>query len=129
MSDKPDKIFARGIFFDLPSDKAPTFIKGKISMKVHEAIKFMEEYQNVGGYINLDLKVSAGGKPYVELNTFKPEPKPKEFKPAEPRTTETAQVALDKEFDAKEAKEFERPKEVDGIEYPTEEINPDEIPF
>ncbi|MGI9118441.1 MAG: hypothetical protein ACR2IQ_02740 [Minisyncoccia bacterium] len=73
-----EKIFADGFHFDLPNEttkeKAP-FIKGKISIKVSEAIEFLKKHENLGGYVNLDLKKSQKGTLYLELNQYKkPEP-------------------------------------------------------
>lgn len=86
---------ARGFFFDRPSEKSPEFVKGRMSIKVEEAIPFLQESKNDKGYVNLDLLVSKAGKLYLKLNDFKPK-------------------------DSQENK---------GIEYPTEEINPEDVPF
>ena len=74
-----DKIFAEGIYFSAPNEKAPDFVKGKLSFKVLDAIKFLEANVNNAGYVNCDIKESKGGKIYVELNTFKVE-KPESLK-------------------------------------------------
>lgn len=65
-----DKIFADGFRFDKPREGAPTFVKGRLSIKSPEAISFIKKYAQ-GGWVNLDLKLSQGGKLYLELNTFK----------------------------------------------------------
>lgn len=70
-----DKIFAQGIFFDKPSDKAPEFVKGKISFKVEEAVAFLQENTNSKGYVNLDLLKSQAGKLYLQVNDWEPEKK------------------------------------------------------
>ena len=66
-----DKIFADGIRFERRPEKAPEWVKGKISFKVDDAIKFLTENKNDRGWVNLDLKQSKDGKLYLELNTFK----------------------------------------------------------
>jgi len=71
MSDQ--SILADGFFFDRPSETAPEFVKGKISIKVDKAVPFLEEYANEKGYVNLDLLVSKEGKPYLKLNQWKPQ--------------------------------------------------------
>ena len=71
-----ETIFADGIFFDKPREGAPDFVKGRVSIKVEEAVKFLQAHKNEKGYVNLDLlKAKEGGKLYFKLNTFKPEKK------------------------------------------------------
>ncbi len=108
-----EKIYPKGIFFELPQTNAPDYIKGKLSVKVADFVQFLNDHQNVGGYVNLDLKVSKeAGKGYVQLNTWKPTDK--QHKPAP----------------AKEVKDVPDNLHVASeVEYPEEEINPDEIPF
>lgn len=67
-----DTIFAKGFFFERPSDKSPEFVKGKISIKVEDAISFLTEHKNEKGYVNLDLLMSKdSNKPYLKLNQWK----------------------------------------------------------
>lgn len=95
-----DKIFGEGIIFKRPRDGAPSFVKGNISVKVEEFIKFLNTHTK-NGWVNLDLKESQGGKLYLELNTW-----------------------------SKEEKKLETPKTVtQQVEYPKDIINPDDIPF
>lgn len=68
---KPEKIFTEGMIFKLPNEKAPDFIKGSLSFKVTEFIDFLKKHDNKG-WVNIDLKVSTGGKAYAEINTWKP---------------------------------------------------------
>ena len=68
-----EKIFIGGMRFDLPSEKAPDFVKGKISIKVSDFIEFAEKNQTTSGWINIDLKVGKSGRGYAELNTWKPQ--------------------------------------------------------
>lgn len=72
MAEKKDKIFADGFRFEKPREGSPEFVKGRISVKVPEAIAFLEQHQNNGGWVNIDLKKSQGGKLYLELNTWTP---------------------------------------------------------
>lgn len=71
METKKEKIFAGGFIFKRKNEKAPEFVKGHISIKVEEAVKFIQTHDNKG-WVNLDLKESQGGKLYLELNTFVP---------------------------------------------------------
>lgn len=65
-----DKIFVDGLRFDRPNEKAPEWVKGKLSIFADKLIPFIEKYRNERGYLNLDLKESKEGKLYLELNTF-----------------------------------------------------------
>lgn len=70
MENKKEKVFAEGIFFNRPHEKAPDFVKGKISVDCKKFYAFMKEHVNPAGYVNLDLKVSKGGKLYLELDSW-----------------------------------------------------------
>lgn len=72
MPEKKEKIFAEGFRFEKPREGSPEFVKGRLSIKAPEAIAFLERYQNNGGWVNIDLKKSQGGKLYLELNTWQP---------------------------------------------------------
>ena len=73
MSEQKEKVFADGFIFKR-RESAPEFIIGEISVKVDEAVEFLQKNANKG-WVNLDVKLSKGGKYYIELNTFKPEKK------------------------------------------------------
>jgi hypothetical protein len=74
---------AKGFFFEKPSDKAPAFVKGRVSIKVAEAITMLQASQNNAGYVNLDLLESKDGqKQYFTINDY--QPKPKDDAPALP---------------------------------------------
>jgi len=70
MEEKQEKIFCDGMIFKRPREGAPDFVKGAISVKVDEFKRFLDLH-NSEGWVNLDLKVSKGGKLYLELNTWK----------------------------------------------------------
>lgn len=57
--DKQEKVFIDGMIFKAPDEntkeKAP-WIKGKISIKVPDFIKFLQTHETKGGWINIDLK-------------------------------------------------------------------------
>jgi len=68
-----ETIFADGMYFNEPSDKAPDFIKGSISVEPKRFTEWMREHYNKDEkYIRIDLKISKAGKPYTSLSTFKP---------------------------------------------------------
>lgn len=93
---------AKGVYFERPREGAPSFVKGKVSIKVADAMTMFREYQNRAGYVNLDLLQSKDGtKLYFTVNTWQPK-------------TETAEV----------------PAHVPTMPaYPTEDIKPEDIPF
>ena len=66
-----DKIFATGIYFKR-ADNAPDFVIGKLSVQADRFAEFAQQHKNEGGYLNLDIKKSKGGKFYVELDTWQP---------------------------------------------------------
>ena len=41
---------ATGFFFDKPRENAPEFVKGKLSIKVEDAIKLLQGHKNEKGY-------------------------------------------------------------------------------
>lgn len=63
-----DKIFANGFLFKR-SDKAPSFVVGNISVKIDEAIPFLEQYAK-NGWVNLKINQAQSGKYYFELDTW-----------------------------------------------------------
>lgn len=67
-----DKIFARGLSFKKPSEKSPSFVKGKLSIKVDEFKEFMDKNQT-NGWVNVDLKEGKSGNYYAELDTWTPQ--------------------------------------------------------
>ena len=69
MSD--EKVFTDGLIFKLPRDGAPDFVKGSLSVKVDEFKAWLDTHVD-NGWVNIDLKVSQGGKAYAEKNSWKP---------------------------------------------------------
>jgi len=106
-----DKIFGEGIYFNRPREGAPEFIKGQISLKVADLGIFMAKHEK-NGYVNLDLKESKKGVLYLELNTW-------EKKPESTLTAEEMQ----------KIKKAREKSELNNLNYPTEEINPLDVPF
>lgn len=64
------KVFAEGIIFKR-NEKAPDFVVGSVSVKLDEAIPFLQANAK-NGWTNLQVKQSQNGKYYVELDTFEP---------------------------------------------------------
>ncbi len=67
-----DNNFVDGIIFKLPTDTAPDFVKGKLSINLKSFGEWIRKNGHTG-WINLDLKVSKDGKPYAILDTWKPD--------------------------------------------------------
>lgn len=63
-----EKIFADGFIFKR-NPNAPEFVIGRLSMKVEDAIGFINQHQK-DGWINLGVKQARSGNYYVELDTF-----------------------------------------------------------
>lgn len=64
---------ARGIYFDRPRDGAPSFVKGRMSIKLEDAMPMLHEHANSKGYVNFDLLQSKDGtKLYFTINTWQP---------------------------------------------------------
>jgi len=70
-----EKIFVEGLFYKLPSDKAPKFIKANLSFNVVKFVEFLQAQQNERGWVNIDVKESREGKIYAEVNTWQAEKK------------------------------------------------------
>ena len=67
--------FADGLSFFKPHANAPDFVLGKISIDPKKLVPWLRaEYKNneINGYLNLSVKMSKAGKPYVCLDTYKP---------------------------------------------------------
>lgn len=67
-----EKEFVNGLIVKAPNEKAPDFVKCSISIKREELMTFLVSKQP-DEWINLDVKVSKGGKWYAEVNNWKPE--------------------------------------------------------
>lgn len=63
-----EKIFATGFSFKRNAN-SPDFVVGKQSIKVDEAVAFLQANQK-NGWVNLDVKQAKGGNYYLELDTW-----------------------------------------------------------
>ena len=68
-----EKIFADGFSFKR-QENAPDFVIRRVSIKVDDAIAFMQKHQK-GGWVNLNAKYARSGNAYLELDTFEPKGK------------------------------------------------------
>jgi len=70
---KQEKVFADGFMFKM-NPNSPEWVVGSLSLKADDAIAFIQKNQDKG-WVNLKVNVGKSGKPYVELDTWKPEAK------------------------------------------------------
>ena len=70
---KAEKVFAEGFMFKM-NPNSPEWVVGSLSLKADEAIAFIQK-NTEKGWVNLKVNVGKSGKPYVELDTWKPDAK------------------------------------------------------
>lgn len=71
-----DNSMPQGIYYNPPSDNAPDFVKGRISIKVTDALPWLQANANATGYVNLQLlEKKDKSKLYLKLDSFQPKPK------------------------------------------------------
>ena len=63
--------FVNGLIVKAPRDNAPEYVKASISIKREELIAWLQTKPDE--WINVDVKVSAGGKWYAAVNAWKPQ--------------------------------------------------------
>ena len=62
--------FIGGLIVKAPNERAPDYVKAKLSMKRVELIEWLQ--QQDGEWINADIKVSQNGKWYAAVDDWKP---------------------------------------------------------
>ncbi|OGT59749.1 MAG: hypothetical protein A3E01_04610 [Gammaproteobacteria bacterium RIFCSPHIGHO2_12_FULL_63_22] len=65
--------FISGLIVKAPNEKAPEYVKAKLSIKRLELIAFLQTKSDE--WINADVKVSQGGRWYAAIDTWRPESK------------------------------------------------------
>jgi len=68
--EKTEKVFAEGFMFKMKPN-SPEWVVGSLSLKADEAIAFVTKHSQ-NGWVNLNVNIGKSGKPYVELDTWKP---------------------------------------------------------
>lgn len=106
MSKELDDNFPDGLIIKAPRQGAPDFVKGSISIKTMNFLQYLQ--RQTTDWINIDIKESRNGKWYAQINDWKPENSDGPTKPA-PATTSAPKAEV--------------------VDYPKDEINPDDIPF
>ncbi len=66
-----DAKFISGLIAKAPHEKAPEYVKAKLSIKREELITWLQS--EPGEWINADIKVSQNGKWYAAVDDWKPE--------------------------------------------------------
>lgn len=66
-----EKVFADGFICKELSENTPDWVKANISIKVDEAIAFLQK-RSKNGWVNLVMKESQSGKTYLELDLWEP---------------------------------------------------------
>jgi len=81
MSQK-ERVFADGFRFER-KESAPEYVVGRLSLKIDEAVAFINKHANANGWVNLSIMIGRSGNPYVELDTYEPKQnaEPQEVKP------------------------------------------------
>tara|TARA_R110002020_G_scaffold57074_4_gene157313 strand:+ start:78 stop:389 length:312 start_codon:yes stop_codon:yes gene_type:complete len=65
-----EKVFIDGMIVKR-NERAPDFVLCNLSVKVAELIPFLQKHES-NGWVNIQCKVSKGGKHYAELDTWQP---------------------------------------------------------
>jgi hypothetical protein len=63
--------FINGLIVKAPNDRAPEYVKARLSIKREELIAWLQTEQ--GEWINADIKVSQGGKWFAAVDDWKPQ--------------------------------------------------------
>lgn len=66
-----DVKFIRGLLAKAPHEKAPEYVKSRLSIKRTELIGWLQSQS--GDWINADVMVSRNGKWYVAVKDWKPQ--------------------------------------------------------
>lgn len=63
--------FISGLIIKAPNDRAPDYVKARLSIKRDELIAWLQSRD--GEWINADIKVSQGGRWYAAVDAWKPD--------------------------------------------------------
>ncbi len=65
--------FADGLFYNEPRENAPDFVLGSITFSKARFLTWLDQQaEDEKGYVKTQIKRGKEGKPYVELDTWKP---------------------------------------------------------
>jgi hypothetical protein len=69
--------FVAGLLVKPPHEKAPSFVKASISIKVAELGMWLRERHKAGEeWVNIDIKEAKSGKWYASVSNYKKDAKP-----------------------------------------------------
>ena len=122
-----EKVFAEGIWFNERKQNQPDFVLGSLSITPGKFMDFLQsQTPDDKGYVKLQILMSRdGNRPYMCVDNWKPSNQGQNA----PRTSAAPQKR--KTPESSENVDWstpERPQD-ETIEYPEEDINPDDIPF
>lgn len=86
--------FINGLIVKAPNDRAPEYVKAKLSIKREELIAWLQSES--GEWINAEIKVSTGGKWFAAVDEWKPDSQRGTPRQNAPRATERPAKATDK---------------------------------
>lgn len=66
----------KGLYFKVKHEKAPDFVLGNLSVKKADLIEFLNTQNE--DWINMQILMSKGGKPYIAVDNWKPANKEQE---------------------------------------------------
>lgn len=82
-----DTKFIGGLIVKAPNERAPEYVKAKLSIRRAEMIAWLQS--ETGEWINADIKVSQGGKWYAAVDDWKPEGKQERPQQSRPQRSES----------------------------------------
>lgn len=91
-----DGKFIEGLIVKAPHERAPEYVKAKLSIKREELIEWLQGQP--GDWINADIKVSQNGKWYAAVDDWKPQQGGQQSQPARGSAPAAQQTAGDSEF-------------------------------
>ncbi len=62
----------KGFFIKDPNERAPEYVKKKVSVNVGQFTQWLKEHQNDRGYVNFDLLEAKSGQWYLKEDTWQP---------------------------------------------------------
>lgn len=93
--DESTRKFANGLMFRKPPEKAPDFVKGKLSIRVEEFKQFLDENEKEG-WVNIDLKESQQGRYYAVLDEWVPNQEAQEHRNSYPENNNDNEEDINK---------------------------------
>jgi hypothetical protein len=84
-----DNELVNGLYPKQKHENAPDFVLGKVSINLEQFMPWLRQWckDNPGEqWVNIEMLISRGGKPYAKVDSWKPEPRqdsqPEQSEPA-----------------------------------------------